>query len=158
MNDFHGSTYEEEAFSSYCLSEQVHWPSGQVSRINTKWISVLWENLETETRTIIPIHKLVETLHHVCSSPRLLEMEGSVNCVLGVGYGRLAMEWLVQIRQMEGLPTCSVRQKPMVPACRRAVCELGTGAWPKQEAVLTFRWHIQGHTKNPTALNSHSSL
>lgn len=37
-------------------------------------------------------YKLVKTLHHVCGSPRLLDMEGNVKPVLGVGGERLTLE------------------------------------------------------------------
>lgn len=36
-------------------------------------------------------NKLVKTLHHVCGSPRLLEMKDNVEPVLGVGGERLAL-------------------------------------------------------------------
>lgn len=45
-------------------------------------ISVLWENVELESGGVIPIHKLVKILHHVCGSARLLEMEGNNEPVL----------------------------------------------------------------------------
>lgn len=88
---FHDSTCEEKAFGSMFI-RICTLTLRQVSWINTKQISVLWENLEVESETIIPIHKLLKTLRHVCGLPRLLEMEGSVESVLGVGGERRPME------------------------------------------------------------------